>query len=205
LRVATRAKAGAKERGPMRMAFVTRNPMLPEEFFVARERMDPLVKEMNKGLKYSLLKNPGNYTVRIATFRGRTQTTIRAKDLETAKKKQVAKSTLGVGEEKAHALVLALREQGVEAYEFHDVNESMVTVGSFNTVSVGETRPDGRQEINPAVLSVINQYKAPDRQLAGESRTFGAKKIAGVTLDVQPLAVTVPKDAVGSRMARGRE
>src|SRR5206468_5623771 len=58
-----------KEKGPMGSAFVTRNPLLPEELFVAKG-LDPFVYEMNKDLPHSLLKCPGRYTVRVASFRG---------------------------------------------------------------------------------------------------------------------------------------
>ena len=58
-----------RELGPMRGAFVTRNPMLPQEFFVP-QGLDPLVEQMNRDAPHSLLENPGQYTVRVATFRG---------------------------------------------------------------------------------------------------------------------------------------
>ena len=55
--------------GPMRHAFVTRNPMLPANYF-APQGMDKLVLSMNQGVKHSLLACPSKYTLRIATFRG---------------------------------------------------------------------------------------------------------------------------------------
>ena len=58
-----------KEKGPLGAAFVTRNPLLPEEFFTAKG-LDPFVVELNQGVKYSLLKCPGKYTVKVASFRG---------------------------------------------------------------------------------------------------------------------------------------
>ena len=58
-----------RSKGPMGSAFVTRNPLLPEELFVAKG-IDPFVVDMNKDLPHSLLKCPGKYTVRIASFRG---------------------------------------------------------------------------------------------------------------------------------------
>ena len=39
-------------------AFLMANPMLPEEYF-EKETVDKLVQKMNKGVKHSLLKNPG--------------------------------------------------------------------------------------------------------------------------------------------------
>src|SRR3954471_23031413 len=57
------------KKGPMGSAFVARNPLLPKELFVA-QGLDPFVYDMNKDLPHSLLKCPGRYTVRIASFRG---------------------------------------------------------------------------------------------------------------------------------------
>src|SRR5262245_35809849 len=54
-----------RTKGPMGSAFVTRNPLLPEELFVAKG-IDPFVLDMNKDLPHSLLKCPGRYTVRVA-------------------------------------------------------------------------------------------------------------------------------------------
>ena len=48
------AAAEKTVRGPMAKAFVTRNPILPEEYF-APKGLDPLVVEMNEGAEYSLL------------------------------------------------------------------------------------------------------------------------------------------------------
>jgi hypothetical protein len=173
--------------------------MLPDEFFVPKG-LDPLVRDMNKGHKFSLLKNPHNYTVRIATFRGSIATTIRAKDYEAAKSRQIEESRLSKGEEEAEKLVEGLRKEGVEAYVFHDLNESIVTVGGFDTV--GDPRPDGKIEINPAVHQTIEKYKAQTNFGAG---TYGARKIHGVTLDVQPMPVAVPKDSIGSQYVKRRD
>lgn len=199
LRIITRQQVDKTDgKGPMRMAFLTRNPMLPVEYF-APKGIDPMIKNLNKGLEYSLLKNPAAYSVRIATFRGTVRTTVREKDFEKASK-EMKYSKLEEGEQLAHKLVLALRAQGVEAYEFHDLHESMVTVGSFD--SVGEARPDGKTEINPAMHRVIETYKAQSSQPG--LNTLTAQKIAGVTLDIQPMPVVVPKESVGAAYAHGR-
>jgi hypothetical protein len=188
-------------KGPMRMAFVTRNPLLPAEFF-APKGLDALVKELNEGLEYSLLKNPGAYTVRIASFRGDT-TTFNKDEIEKAERETLKKSKLEEGAEKAAKLTAALRAQGIEAYEFHDRHESIVTVGSFDAVGTGQINPDGREEINPAVLAVIERFKAKEVQV-GRQKSFGPRKVAGVTLEIVPTPVAVPKESVGARYARQR-
>ena len=63
-------------------------------------------------------------------------------------------------------LTVALRTRGVEAYEFHDRHESIVTVGSFD--SVGQPRVDGKTEINPAVHQVMAMYGATRQPIPGQ-------------------------------------
>ena len=60
-----------RKRGPMAQAFFTRNPLLPREYFVPKG-VDPFVAKMNQGVEHSLLDCPGEYTVQVATFRGKT-------------------------------------------------------------------------------------------------------------------------------------
>ncbi|MBL9124053.1 MAG: hypothetical protein JNG90_10510, partial [Planctomycetaceae bacterium] len=59
-------------RGPLGNAFLVTNPLLPRDYFVP-SGLDPFVVEMNervRPLKYSLLKCPGKYSVKVATFTG---------------------------------------------------------------------------------------------------------------------------------------
>ena len=89
------------------------------------------------------------------------------------------------------------------AYEFHDRHESIVTVGSFDSVTLGRRR-DGRQEINPAVHEVMKQYGSVQQELPGGGSAPGMKprRIAGIFLDAQPMPVEVPKRSVGADYAR---
>ncbi|MCG8585947.1 MAG: hypothetical protein MI757_14665, partial [Pirellulales bacterium] len=64
-------KNNDRRKGPMAMAFVTNNPKLPREYF-APTGLDPFVMKMNKNVKHSLLDCPGVYSVKVATFTGRT-------------------------------------------------------------------------------------------------------------------------------------
>ena len=147
-------------KGPMGQAFITRNPMLPDSFF-APSGFDSLVEQMNRGVKHSLLDCPAKYTVRVATFRG-------TSELDQRKVKEIVQSgrmesRLAEAAEKAHILVTNLRKRGVEAYEFHDRTESIVTIGSFQ--STGSERSDGKTEINPAILKIMERYGAQQRAL----------------------------------------
>ena len=50
-----------KNKGPLGQAFVSRNPLLPDEYFVPKG-IDPLVAKMNDGVKHSILDCPGKYS-----------------------------------------------------------------------------------------------------------------------------------------------
>ena len=135
-----------KQTGPLAHAFITRNPLLPEDYFAPKGGVDELVLKMNKNVKYSLLDCPGKYTVQVAHFTGEViinQSEIRAIETGTKAGPESTKQGLAAAAEKAHELTEALRIKGYEAYEFHDRYASLVTVGSFD--SVGTPRP-GRQD-----------------------------------------------------------
>jgi hypothetical protein len=190
----------------MRMAMVTRNPLLPAT--VDRRVLEPFVIKMNEGVKHSLLDCPGKYTVRVATFAGRTII-----DQEKVKKYMRGakmQSSLEKAALNAHRLTEALRAQNIEAYEFHDRNESIVTVSSFNTL--GYTRPDGQFAVNPRVQRTIDTYGASKmlqrptasgaariqarRGSAVQSLVGGgghAKTLQGIPFDTQPVAIEVPR------------
>lgn len=177
-----------KQQGPMANAFVTRNPMLPQEYFVPKG-LDPFVETMNRDLEFSLLRNPGQYSVRVAVFRG----------ASTMKPSEVNKmpNKLEDAELKAHELTKLLRKQGVEAYEFHDRYESIVTVGSFE--SIGSKQPDGSTELNPAVHRLMEEY-GPKRQTLPGQASVGLvpRALNGIPFDIQPVPVQVPRASIAA-------
>ena len=186
-----------QNKGPLGRAFVTRNPLLPQEYF-APEGMDAMVASMNEGVPYSLLDCPGKYSVRVATFRG--NVVIDQKEVIQIEKTGRMESRLAVATEKAHQLVDLLRKRKVEAYLFHDRNESIVTVGSFN--SVGSERADGKIEINPAVLRIMQSYGAQQQALPGQQMAgVQPRAMAGITFDVQPMPVQVPRRSIATDYA----
>ena len=98
---------------------------------------------------------------------------------------------------KAHELTVQLRKKGVEAYEFHDRFESMVTVGSFD--SIGSQQPDGRMELNPAVHRLMQEYGPKQQPLPGqESVGLMPRSLGGISFDVQPVPVQVPRASVAA-------
>ncbi len=142
-------------------AFVTTNPMLPAEYF-APQGMDEVVLKANEGVEHSLLDCPGNFTVMVAHFNGRSKVVISQKDMEKElsilNRTKAEDSPLVEAAEKAHNLTMTLRKQGIEAYEFHDRSASIVTVGSF--ASFGSKGQDGQTELDPRIAKIIEQYRA---------------------------------------------
>lgn len=188
-----------KDKGPMRAAMICRNPLIPDEYF-RQGGLDKLVLTMNQGVEFSLLDCPGRFSVRVATFRG--QDTMIINEIELLNKSDKVTDKLAAGAEKAHVLTHALRQMGYEAYEFHDRHESIVTVGSFE--SVGDPRPDGKTEINPAVHELLEKFKAkPAKNLPGIAGAIRPEKLKGISFDVQPIPIAVPQRSIGSDYARG--
>ena len=187
-----------KSKGPMGNAFATPNPLLPHEYF-APKGIDSLVLRMNKDVPHSLLDCPGKYSVRVATFRGNVVIDQRkVEQIENGGEEM--QSQLEEAAIKAHELTEALRERKVEAYEFHDRHESYVTVGNFDWV--GRPRPDGKQEMNPAILRIIQQFSPNQQPLIDQSGRSVAglqpKTLDGIPFDVQPWPVEVPQRSIAT-------
>jgi hypothetical protein len=123
---------------PLSGAFMTTNPLLSDEELSVR-RHDPFIIKLNSGGDYSLLQNPGRYSVIVATFQGRYYTQL---NRETPEDHQFSlnNSPLNDAGERAWELCSALRrakslgyDREFEAYVYHDRYSSIVTVGSFNS------------------------------------------------------------------------
>lgn len=130
------------QQGPMGHAFMARNPLLPKEYFNP-PGVEPDVAKWNENFEYSLLKCPKRYSIRVATFRGRSSLKSANDYIEDKPRTRLASEDdpLVLAGDNAHKLTVALREKGWEAYEFHDRHESIVAVGSFDEM---QRLPDGR-------------------------------------------------------------
>lgn len=180
-----------KTKGPMGSAFVTRNPLLPKEYFAA-QGLDPFLVQLNRDLPNSLLECPGKFSVRVATFRG--IDTMKPAEFEKLTRER---SKIDEAANKAYALCEALRQQGVEAYQFHDRTESIVTVGSFE--SVGTERADGKTEINPAVHRIMKEFGPRETRLQNQSGLGLVPRMVGkIVLDSQPLPIEVPRESIAA-------
>ena len=189
-------------RGPLGNAFLVTNPLLPREYFVPTG-LDPFIFEMNervRPIKYSLLKCPGKYSVKVATFTG--NVVFDPKKINSIEKGSNMPSRLAEAGEAAHNLTEALRKKGVEAYEFHDRNMSLVTVGSFD--SVGNSTPDGGYQMNPAVVMIMETYGAEKVMQPGQSTpVLGKPKTHdGIPYDIQPLPIEVPRQSISAQFAQ---
>ena len=189
--------------GPMHAAFLLPNPLLPEEYFAAR-KVDNFVIGLNKDLKYSLLKNPGKYSVKVASFSGQTTLDLNQMKLLEQQDQDRMRSRKGITEsklvdaaKKATLLTYALRRKNIEAYEFHDRHESYVCVGSFDWLTQEDQA--GLKQNNPEIEKTILEFKGesvyvPGKPGATKTYPLPAKlTAAGVTCDAQPLPVLVPK------------
>ncbi len=189
------AQSSKKDKGPMGHAFVTTNPLLPDEYF-APKGVDKFVLSINKKVKYSLLDCPGRYTCVVATFTGGVlidQQLIQ--DVEEGRGKMG--SQLAEAADKAHKLTEALRAKGVEAYEFHDRNASLVAVGSFDQLKIEAA--DGNTQIHPQLAKLMSTYGAarsgtPEQKVPA----IRSKSLEGIPFDVNPYPVEVPRRSISA-------
>ena len=185
-----------KNKGPMGKAFLVPNPLC-EMNDAVQKALDPFVVDLNKGVEFSLLNAKGKYTVQVAHFTGKVitdQGKIRSIKNGDA---NLTESRLQEAAVKADKLARSLRLKGYEAYQFHDRYASIVTVGSF--YSVGTPRQDGKIEINPKILKIIETFKGrPDRSTG----KIGAQLVVNIPLDLQPIPVEIPKESITSSLVR---
>ena len=192
------ADGSSEKKGPMWKAFMVANPMLPKDYF-APTGLDKFIVELNQDSPYSLLKCPKAYTVQVAHFTGRVE--IDPEKVQDIMAGGDLGNKLAEAGEKAEKMAKALREKGYEAYEFHDRYASIVTVGSFD--SVGTPRPDGKIEIDPRILRVMQVF-GPEKSgpLPGHpDGTMMPRNVLGIPFDMQPIPVEVPKASISASYA----
>ncbi len=187
-------KGKEKEKGLMSNAFMTRNPLLPKEYFNA-PIVDPFVRGLNANVDHSLLKCPGKFTVVVGTFEGAS-----AFDLgkgTQAEQLEANGDRLDQAAYKAHRLTEMLRKQGVEAYEYHDRTRSLVTIGSFE--KLGDQRKDGSFAYDPAIIEVMQKYSAAGATgFKPQQRGLQANGLDDIPFDFQPAPIAVPRSEKSS-------
>ena len=177
---------------PFTFAFGIPNPLLPPKLLPGE--VDPFVEELNEGNPVSLLNCPGQYTLRIATFKGETgmaryDDSDKLDDKNNSKKK---KTELEYAALAAHKLCQSLRKRGFEAYEFHDRYASIVTVGSFN--DIGYKLPNGLIETPKPILDLMSQFQGKRVNHGDANRiSYQPVIIDHIECDVQPQLYVVPR------------
>lgn len=154
-------------------AFLTTNPMLtPAEVqSLQQQTVDPLLVQLNYGERNSLFENKGQYTLVIARFYGK-YVTVKDNEVEKAVasyfKDDDKNVSLDNAAMSARELVTVLRGNydkeetqfnNIEAYIWHDHNESIVTVGSFSS-------PE-----DPAIATFLKRF-GPALRPAGGGMNF---------------------------------
>ena len=144
---------------PLSRAHMTVNPLMSAAD-VKRKSMDPIVKKLNSDMEYSLLKNKGKYTLRVATFQGSAILQVGNQVQEKAQKHfdKVMGNNLDASGTKAWELTEALRsasklgyDRNYEAYVYHDRYKSIVTIGSFDSPS------------DPRIAELARQFRGKQR------------------------------------------
>ena len=185
-------RSQGKNYGPMAHAFVTRNPMLPADYFTAPP-VDSFVRELNEDTEHSLLRCKGKYTVIVKTFRGTN------KILDSRSDEEFVGNQKNMNRMKRQAakMVLELRKKNVEAYQYHDRERSLVCVGQFE--SLGQELPGGKFQYDQGIRNVMSRYSAlnvrPElaRQVPAGTQGIAANAVAMIPFDVQPTPIAIPK------------
>lgn len=192
-----------QKKGPMGAAFVTRNPLLPDDFFQTANKVDKFVEGLNKQVQYSLLDCKGRFTVRVASFYGYAATDLGNK---APNKLNNTSDALDKAAERANKLTLALRAQGAEAYQFHDRFGSYVTIGSFD--HLGREVGNGGFEYTSEMVALMERYcgyrviDVKDPRTGALSRRTSLKSLDKIPFDAEGKPMAVPR-AETSNLYRG--
>ncbi|MCL2346643.1 MAG: hypothetical protein FWC50_00125 [Planctomycetaceae bacterium] len=179
---------------PLAWAFKCTNPLLPEEYFNSKY-VDSYIEALNSDTDYSLLRCPGKYTMQVAEFFGNTtMMQDQVKKLEEDETKLHEDGKLVEAAKKAEKLCHALRLKGYEAYSFHSATNSIVAVGSFD--SLGTTDPAGVTHFSPEVRRIFERFSVDQAKTNASSYGPGAivtQTFVGIELMPQPIPIEVPK------------
>lgn len=117
-------------KGPLHKAFLTRNPLLPDDVKNSKG-LEPLLVRLNSGTEHSLLQNRRKYSLVVASFNGKSQ--VDPMKFQEFDKKLATEVTLDNAGLESWQLTKALRSRGIEAYVYHERFRSIVTVGGFDS------------------------------------------------------------------------
>lgn len=195
-----------KRRGPLGKAFLTLNPLLPPEYFRPKG-VDPMIERMNEPLEFNLLKCPGKFTVKVATFGG-TMVSLPDEVEKIEKGEKRLQSKLEQAAIDAHNLTAALRAKGYEAYEFHDEEKSIVCVGSFHQVArpildeTGRPVANGRMQLLDEVRAVVESFGTTVHDRNGVPQQVPQRSLVGIKFDPSPVPIEVPQRSIAATYDR---
>jgi hypothetical protein len=143
--------------GPLMTAFCMPNPLSPSE----PSKPEPGLKKMNAGPQ-SLLHNTAEYSLEVALFTGGVAYT--KKDADKLEKA----SLLEAAGEHAEQVTAQLRRMGFDAYVYHGLTYSLVSVGSFSSTQDPQMGQLAKQlagmQVGPFSLSPSPRLiKVPER------------------------------------------
>lgn len=168
-------------RGPLSGAFMTINPLVKPEEVMARS-IDRETKFLNSGAAFSLVDNPHKYTLRIATFAGKSATPLgnssyrgRESKFDNELRSPDSQSLVLRAGEDAEQLTEFLRRRktapdagqfanaGIyDAYVYHDKFQSIVTVGGFDSADDPRIRTIA-QHYGPKLVPDMRLLNVPSR------------------------------------------
>ncbi len=176
-------------------AFMTRNPLLsPEE--MARRYRDPLVVKLNSNIEHSLFENKGKYTLIVASFYGKSRVKpSEFKKFDSTLERDVNRKSVALEEagRDSWTMMTVLRQQGYDAYVYHERYRSIVTVGAF------------KSQNDPQIADLTFKFKSKEKLnpetkqkvLVAESINLPGKKKGDaprmLIMDPQPQLLEVPK------------
>ncbi len=119
---------------PFMDSFVIRNPTVPQERR-AENKIDPFLKQLNAGEKYSLLQCKEPWTMVVAVYQGTSIIQSQATSSGFLDKLfgSSAGQVLAASAQNAHNLAEVLRKFDLEAYVLHMRQGSAVTIGGYKS------------------------------------------------------------------------
>ncbi|MCE3015451.1 MAG: hypothetical protein ACK56W_06115 [Pirellula sp.] len=165
--------------GPMEFAFKATNPLLPPDYYKS-PAVDKFVRSLNEQKpfnEHNLLDCKGKFTVRVLTLRGLNAYETWGRSDATGEKEP--SNALDKAAEQAYLFTRNLRMAGYEAYQFHDREQSIVAVGSFNTL--GTTDSKNHFVYDPAILGVVNRFAGTSEVVQSQ---FGTSQKPRILFDL---------------------
>ena len=194
---------GRKQTGPLAHAFITRNPLLPEDYFAPKGGVDELVLKMNKNVKHSLLDCPGKYTVQVAHFTGEViinQNEIRAIETGAKAGPGIDQARPGRRRRKGPRTDRSLADQGLGGLR---VPRSQRQPGHGGQLRVRRHAAPGRQDRNqPAGPSNHRGFSRKPLNVTGGPGAMQPQSLVGIFFDVQPIPVEVPKRSISRQLTQ---